>query len=318
MTNRLPFVAILFVALAADSPLFAQQVIRLRQIASGAYPSRLGDGSVGSSADSLQKPDSNQNSHWLLEPLPGSDRFLIRHVGSSRFLTAGPGENVSLAYFDRSAAQVWTIETDPKYPDPKWNAYRISTQDGRFLGVGRSPFIRASASIPDPDSWWSFVWAFDLVNGTPAPASVAMTSRQIEAAKQRAAARAQLLNVAQAAQGCWRIDYANGNASFYVFSFKADALAIHALSYAGDIETSREFIPGGWAIGGEISRFQPANGILTDARGSTLALNGRSATRILGSETFQFQKVLYAPKSGAKGITEADCSRLLSSALQRY
>jgi hypothetical protein len=317
MTQRLPVVALLVLALAGDSPLFAQQVVRLRSTSAGLYLKLLPDGSLGANMDSLTRPDPDPNSHWVLEALPGSDQFLIRHFGTSRYLTVGTDDSVSLDS-NRSVAQTWTIETDPKYPDPKSNVFRVSTQDGRFFSVGRWPFVRRSASITTPDLWWAFVWSFDLVDGKPAPANVTMTSRQIETARQNEANRVHLLNVAQAAQGCWGIDYANGNANFYVFSYKAGVLAVHLLSYAEDIVNSREVIMGGWSIAGEGSRFRPTNGILTDERGFTLMLNGRSATRIAANQSLQLQKILYSPRSGARGITEADCARLLESALKRY
>jgi hypothetical protein len=316
MTKHLPRVALLVLGLVSGPSLFAQPVVRLTSTASGVALKRLPDGSLGANKDSVGRPDSDPNSHWVFEPIPGLDQFFIRHVGSGRYLTAGT-TSVSLEYSERSAAQLWNIERDPKY-----EVYRLSTPDGRYFdGGGRSLALTARASIPS-DWWWGYAFSLTTVDGQPAPASVAMTANQIAAAKQQAlddANRAALLSAAQSAQGCWREDIFNADPSFYVFSFTRDALVLYSLRFDDDIVGSKDVILGsGWGVRDRVGGlFEPKNGNLTDESGATLTLDGRSATRIGPGYGNRFQMVVFSAKSSARGITEADCSRLLSAVLRQ-
>jgi hypothetical protein len=309
MTKQRACVAILALALASSPSLFAQQVIRLRFVASGVLLKGLPDRSLVANADSAGRPDSDENSHWIFEAIPGSDQFFIRHVGSGRYLTAGP-VTASLEYSNGSAAQIWNIE-----PDPKYAVYRFSTQDGRYFnGAGLPIRLATRASISSADEWWGYTLQFDRIDGQPAPASVAMTANQIAAVNRRAleaANRAALVNAARAAQGCWREDLFNANPVFYVFALRGDGLVLYSLRFTPDLVTSREVILGGWSVVGALGGlFEPKNGNLTDESGATLTLDGGIATRIGPGYGNRLQRAGFAATSSARGITAEDCSRL--------
>lgn len=296
------------VALAVgSSSLVAQRPVRMRLAALGVVLKRLPGDAVGDNRDPAGAPDPDENSQWLLEPIPGTEQFYLRNMGTSKYLTAG-AVTATLEYSALSSEQRWNIERDPQYP-----VYRLSTSDGRYFN---GHVLRPRSSMASVDEFWSFTLQFDELDGKPAPASVAMTAIQIAAANQQKAedaSRAMILEVAHNAQGCWRENVFNKpRPTFYALSRKDDALRVYALRFDEDLVTSREVLSGaGWVVdhkeGGD---FRPRNGTLVDERGVTLALNGRLANLLPAGVPLRM--VDYVAQSTANGITLDDCTRLMS------
>ena len=146
MTKTLWCVAIAMLGLTLGTPLTAQQGLRLRNVSSGRYLTRFPNGALGSTEDSLSKPNPDSNSHWVFEPIPRSDQFHIRNVGSGLYLTAD-SIGAWLHEGPRYNAQRWNLEPDAKYP----NVYfRLTTHDGRYFDGGGLRLVRVPAGSPNP------------------------------------------------------------------------------------------------------------------------------------------------------------------------
>jgi hypothetical protein len=315
-------VSVLLILMAAFSPILAQQPVRLRPAPSNGFLKVVtAEGRLAIDMDREPSDPVNPISQWLLEAIPATQWFWIRHVATGQYLASASSGAIHLAAGRQdlqgptAGLDNWTLERNiVSFSTGNVTLYRIRDRlTGRYLSA-TALVLQEPTTI---DDWTRFDWQFTTPEGGIAPEAVAMTALQIAELQENQALQAQkhrALSIARAGQGCWlENDPRLPGERYVILLVAADTLIVQALEF--DAGTSREG-GAGWQRGPLRATYLWGNGVFSDGLASSLAFrDDRSAwKRDHRGETSLFRTELTAESARPRRefeLSAEHCSALI-------